>query len=207
MSRARYFSAFKAVEIGSTFLRLPRLATVENWKREAPHGFEFSMRAWRDITHPPAGHFRAGIKTELAWDETRCVAASMGARFVVFETPASFFPDAGHLRDMYRFFKSIRRDKLALVWHPHGKWEQSLVNKVCADLGLIQAINPLAVPLLLGKTLNYFRLPAPPSGTYNDAEMKDIQRRSGELPSYIFFTHRNAWQDAQRFAALAGQQR
>ncbi|OGR82470.1 MAG: hypothetical protein A3J74_07930 [Elusimicrobia bacterium RIFCSPHIGHO2_02_FULL_57_9] len=205
VSQAKYFQTFKAVEIGATFQSLPRLATAENWRRRAPHGFEFSMRAWREITHPPAGHFRSGIKTELAWDQTRCVAESMKARFVVFETPASFYPDANHLRDMYRFFKSIRRNSLSLVWQPRGRWEQHLVNKVSCDLGLIQAVNPLEAVVIPDKTINYFRLPAPCGGAYNDAEMKEIHRRCGSLPSYVFFTSANAWRDARRFEALINQ--
>ncbi len=37
------------------------------------------------------------------------IARALKARFVVFQTPASFYPNSDHLRDMYRFFKPMRR--------------------------------------------------------------------------------------------------
>ena len=90
----------------------------------------------------------------IPWDSTRSIAQLINARFVVFQTPSTFYPDANHLRDMYRFFKGIRRDKLSLVWQPAGHWETRMVKKVCADLNLVRAVNPLEeaeVPLHAGR--------------------------------------------------------
>ena len=220
VSRLRYFKAFGAVEIGSTGYHLPQLSTVRHWKEESPEGFEFSLRAFQVITHPATsfsyekilpkiserrksfcGHFKATPEVGLAWEGTRSVAEAMGARFVVFETPETFYPDANHLRDMYRFFKSLRRGDLSLIWQPRANWTLKMIEKVCGDLGLIHAVNPLAGPCLY-KVLNYFRLPRPSAGSYSDFQMKEILNCCRDLPSYVFFVYAKSWQDAQRFEAL-----
>lgn len=226
VSRERYFQELKTVEIASTFLATPKLSTVEIWKKEAPAGFEFSMRASQIITHPAdsrgyakilrkiperrrnfCGHFKPAPEVDFAWEATRAAAETLGARFVVFETPPTFYPDANHLRDFYRFFKSIRRTPAALVWHPRGSWEPRMIGKVCADLGLILAADPVSAPqteVSSGLALNYFRLPGlRGGGVYSETQLREVARRCGNSPSYVFFTHRSSWHDARRFAALA----
>ena len=52
---------------------------------------------------------------------------------------------ADRLRDMYRFFKALPRGRARLVWQPAASWEDKLVGRVCADLGLLLAgLLPLA---------------------------------------------------------------
>jgi len=46
-----YVRAFRSVEINSSFYGLPTKATLESWRRTAPHGFVFSAKASRYITH------------------------------------------------------------------------------------------------------------------------------------------------------------
>lgn len=48
---AYYASAFDTVEINNTFYRLPKVETFERWRRQAPHGFLYSVKANRFITH------------------------------------------------------------------------------------------------------------------------------------------------------------
>ena len=48
----QYYSArFDTVEIDSTFYRLPKVETVNNWALKTPPGFVFSLKAPRAITH------------------------------------------------------------------------------------------------------------------------------------------------------------
>ncbi|MBI4375726.1 MAG: DUF72 domain-containing protein [Elusimicrobia bacterium] len=213
VGRDRYFKALPTVELSSSFDRLPRLRTAQTWKSEAPNGFDFSMLACRDITHPARsggyaspsrsaalGHFRPSDAVFSAWEETRSVVEALGARFLVFVTPPSFYPDANHLRDMYRFFKSARRGAAAWVWQAQGTWELRLLSKVCGDLGLIRASDPLAAEYPSFGRLNYFRLSRPPEGGFNPEHFRRIRLRCQEKPSYVFFAYRQSWDDARRFA-------
>lgn len=220
VGRERYFKALGAVEIESTFFNPPKAATAQKWKAEAPAGFEFSLRASSLITHscgnirfdkisqkigekrkPFCGHFKETLEVESAWEATRNTALALGARFVVFESPESFYPDSNHLKDLYRFFKEIRRENLACVWQPSKGWEEKMVAKVCGDLQLIHAVDPLTGVSQRG-AVRYFRLRGPKAGSYGDAELQEISAQCREKTSYVFFRHRAAWFDARRFAAL-----
>jgi uncharacterized protein YecE (DUF72 family) len=48
---AYYATKFRAVEIDSTFYRLPAAKTLEGWRDTAPEGFRFTIKAAQQITH------------------------------------------------------------------------------------------------------------------------------------------------------------
>lgn len=231
VGRARYFAELPAVEIGSTLYNLPQLATARAWRQEATKGFEFSLLAWQAITHTTAslgfaktrlvdvparrraffGHFRSSPEVLRAWESVKAVAEAMDARFVVFDTPASFFPDADHLRDMYKFFKTIDRGSLKLVWQPRGNWADPMADKVCSDLKLLRAVDPLAggAPRARSGAARYFRVlgggggkPQPGRG-FDDKALAQLLEVCAEKPSYVFFANRTAWQDARRLQELS----
>ncbi len=49
-----YLSRFRLVEVQQTFYKLPRMETVVRWRQQAPDDFEFIIKAWQVITHPPS---------------------------------------------------------------------------------------------------------------------------------------------------------
>lgn len=227
IARSRYFGQLPSVELDATFAGSPKLATLEAIRASAPPGFEFSLRASQLITHTResagfrtegakalsakralcVGHFRDTPEVGLAWESTRAAAEALGARFIVLETPTSFYPDANHLRDMYRFFKGIRRGRFALVWQPRGDWDARLRRKVCADLQLQRALDPLdhfgeppPGPLAPKAEVNYFRLRGGTAGAYGPGELAEIRKACGDAPSYVYFLNRvNGFKDACRF--------
>ena len=88
--RKGYFSQFKLVEVQQTFYKMPKLETAQRWRQESPADFEFTLKAWQLITHPPAsptyrkaglkvpssaeehyGFFRPSDEVHQAWEETR----------------------------------------------------------------------------------------------------------------------------------------
>ena len=46
-----YASRLDTVEINNSFYRLPERATFEAWRKRAPNGFEFAVKASRFLTH------------------------------------------------------------------------------------------------------------------------------------------------------------
>ena len=48
---AYYANRFGAVEIETSFLRMPSLTTVDRWVYETPDNFRFSLQVPRRITH------------------------------------------------------------------------------------------------------------------------------------------------------------
>ncbi len=51
---ARYSDSFNSVEVNSTFYRIPRKSSVENWRDQTPDEFIFSVKIPQSISHSPA---------------------------------------------------------------------------------------------------------------------------------------------------------
>ncbi|MEM5824892.1 MAG: DUF72 domain-containing protein, partial [Thermofilaceae archaeon] len=62
--REAYFAHFSVIELQETFYKLPLEETAEKWRSRAPPGFEFVVKAWQAITHPPSSPTwkRSGLK-------------------------------------------------------------------------------------------------------------------------------------------------
>ena len=228
IGRDRYWRTLSFVE-AKTGVRMPRPATLAEWKADAPQGAEFSVQAYRLITHGPedrgfpsaaakltrphqnqCGAFRESLEVHEAWMATKNAAEALGAKIVVFETPASFQPGPDRLRDMYRFFKALGRARFTCVWHPRGaSWSGALVDKVCSDLGLLQAFDPLKDAVPKRGALRYMRPQGPRVGTFSVDELTTIRRVPDDVPAYLVFAHRDAFRDAERLvdARPAGRRR
>jgi uncharacterized protein YecE (DUF72 family) len=213
----RYWRSLSFVE-AKTGERMPRPATLADWRKWAPAEAEFSVQAFRLITHgredrgfPPAGRkltpsrqlqcggFRDSLEVHEAWLATKDAAEALGAKTVIFETPSSFQPGPDRLRDFYRFFKALPRGRFACVWQPRGaSWEGALADKICADLGLIRAFDPLKERAPERGAFRYLRPQGPRVGVLSVDSMSTIVACARERPSYVVFSHRDAFRDADR---------
>lgn len=221
VARDRYWRTLDFVE-ARTGEVMPREATLAEWRSGAPEAAEFAVQAYRLLTHarddrgfPPAGKkltparqhhcgwFRESLEAHEAWQATRAAAEALRAKAVVFETPASFQPGPDRLRDMYRFFKSARRTKAAFVWHPRGAGWGALADKVCADLGLIRAFDPLAERAPERGAFLYLRPTGPRVGGLSVDKLATIREAAVGRPSYLVLSHRDSFRDAERLAVPA----
>lgn len=225
VGRDRYWRTLSFVET-DTGKGMPRLETLASWRADIPSGGEASLQALRTITHGPedrgfpvanrklpknrqamCGSFRESLEVHEAWMATKAGAEALGAKIVVFETPASFQPGSDRLRDMYRFFKGAARGKLTFVWHPKGTEWGSLEDKVCAELGLIRAFDPLRhAPPRKGVFL-YMRPGLARMATVGVDNMATIAAAAAEVPSYVALSHRAAFRDAERLKDLLGSKK
>jgi uncharacterized protein YecE (DUF72 family) len=214
----RYWRSLSFVE-ARTGETMPRPATLSAWRAGAPAEAEFSVQAYRLITHGPddrgfpaagrrlsparrghCGAFRESLEVHEAWLATKAAAETLGARIAVFETPASFQPGPDRLRDMYRFFKGLSRGKLALVWQPRGaEWDRRLEEKVCGDLGLVLAVDPLRARPPERGAFRYLRPLGPRMGGLSVDSLSTI-RAADEGQAFVVLTHRDAFRDAERLS-------
>ena len=206
VGHARYFGALDTLEAGSPGCRLPRPETAARWRDEAPRGFVFSVLCDPAVTQ---NQFRRTREVTEAWERTLAVARALEAGFIVLETPPTFYAQADRLRDLYAFVRSADRAGAVLVWQPSRGWEAGVLRRVCQDLRLVHAVDPLVSDPVAG-ALNYFRLRGGGPGRkpsrghrYSDAELRSIVERAGIKPTYAYFLNADMWEDSQRLAKLA----
>jgi len=226
--RARYFEHFAAVELQDTFYQPPSAELAAKWRREAPAGFEFSMKAWQLITHAASsptyrrlktpvpegkrdayGRFRATEEVRAAWQHTLAVARALRAPVIVFQCPASLEPNEENIANLRSFFRRIEREDRLAAWEPRGRWPADLIGRICADLDLVHCVDPFQAEPLYGRAL-YFRLHG--RGGYRYRYSDEELRQLGEVvrrhqaaqrrPAWVMFNNVYMKDDALRFQAL-----
>jgi uncharacterized protein YecE (DUF72 family) len=223
LAQAKYFAAFRCVEIDSSFYNLPKLATVEKWRASAPPGFQFALKAWQVITHdansqtyqrtrldprdrPHCGGFGFNPTIRWAWNETFQVAKTLGAFLVLFQCPISFRPNKENVANLRQFFERAKRGKFCMGWEPRGAWDPALVAKLCDELDLVHVVDPfLTLPARRAK-FRYFRLHGIRTARrcFTDEELHQLRDicQADRAPAYCLFNNMVMASDAQRFTRL-----
>ncbi len=215
----RYFQEFNLVEIQKTFYKPPRVETAEKWRKQAPANFEFTVKAWQVITHPPSSPtFRkAGIKAEncgffrpvsevfRAWEITDSIAKALDAKIIVFQTPPSFKETAENVENIRQFFSSVER-RYIFVWEARG-WSSEAIERICGELDLVHCVDPFVAEPLHGE-IAYFRLHGMHARMYrhrySDDELNKLREFCNKLEkeTYVLFNNMHMCDDAKRFASV-----
>jgi len=198
---------------------VPKTTTLRRWMSEAPKGFEFVIRCHRNVTHPSdqgperftTGHFRGTTEVEKAWIMTKRAADTLGAKVVVFETPASFTPAADNIDKLSNFFrKDGPTTGMTCVWEPKGPWSDEQVAEVCQEIGLVRCVDPLrddvpAGPVTFGHLHGYL---AGRRGYDPDTCMTALEALLAPGPerTYLFLGNREAERDAKNAVAMVLQE-
>jgi uncharacterized protein YecE (DUF72 family) len=130
----RYAEAFDTVEINNTFYRLPKQSAVENWVKQTPSGFVFTVKASRYLTHiKRLTTVEDGVK--LLYERIEPLAQSPKMGPVLWQLPGNFQRDDERLRGALKglpkgrhcfefrhpswfcdeVYKLLRRHRVALV--------------------------------------------------------------------------------------------
>ena len=177
--RKAYFKFFNVVELQSTFYRVPRESTVVKWRNDSPPDFDFTVKAWQAITHPPSsptwrrsgvvvppeladryGFFRPTDEVYEAWKLVRRVCELLRAEVCIFQTPPSFGYSEENAMNVELFFSTISRGSLKLGWEPRGTWSEHPVElkRLLAKMDLTHVVDPLRRRPLYNAGYAYFRL-------------------------------------------------
>jgi len=225
----KYFEEFNLVEVQKTFYKPPRLNTLEKWRKNAPHDFEFAVKAWQLITHPASsptykkagieisekhkdkyGFFKPTNEVFEAWETTKNVCEILKSKICIMQTPAKFKPSEENLKNMTEFFNSIDRGNIVIGWEPRGKdWTPDIVKEICEKLNLIHVIDPFAQdPQHFVENIAYFRLHGAPPGKkmyrykYSTKDFEYLFSKAKTLPVekvYILFNNLYMGEDAKKF--------
>lgn len=226
VARDKYFNYFSVVELQQTFYQPPKLETAMKWRKEAPGEFEFTLKAWQLITHPPTsptyrkltqmlpekklknyGFFKPTDEVFSAWQKTEEIAKALNSKLILFQCPASFKPTEENKRHLKKFFSSIKRNDFYFAWEPRGKWPKEEIINLCKDLGLVHCVDPFKDKPLYGKII-YFRLHGKEGYKYKytDDDFKNlIKKIKRKVNCYIMFNNVYMFEDALKFSKLIQQ--
>jgi len=212
-----YASLFDLVEVNSTFYKVPRLKTVENWRSlvdEINPSFEFTVKSSRVITHEDLFSGDASIQ---AYYKIKDIAEALRARIILFQTPASFRNTPDNANKLKDFFSKIERDDFLMVWEPRGaSWlnDPDTVRDICLELDLIHCVDLFRTSpsAFSSHKIGYIRLHGRPPGKdmykykYKDEDLEKLLtsvKSIGEVKeTYIFFNNIYMYEDALRFMDL-----
>ncbi|UCC90782.1 MAG: DUF72 domain-containing protein, partial [Dehalococcoidia bacterium] len=192
------------------------------WRQQAPSDFEFTLKAWQLITHPPSsptyrtagiqiphgkqehyGFFRPTEEVHEAWEETQQLAQALVARVIVFQCPASFEENRQNIDNMTSFFQRVEGSEFLFAWEPRGKWSDQIIKDLCRQLGLIHCVDPSVRTPLYGKPW-YLRLHGAPRyrHRYSEEELIHLKSLIQDRESYVLFNNINMYHDALVFNHL-----
>jgi uncharacterized protein YecE (DUF72 family) len=223
MAFADYVHEFPVVEVQQTFYQPPADATLLRWRRQAPPGFEFTLKAWQLNTHEASsptyrrlrrrldaderrecGSFRTTPVVVEAWTRTLECARLLRATSVLLQCPRSFRPTSENTDRIRQFFATVERPPgLRVLWEPRGAWPADLVLELCRELDLVHVVDPF-VDTTVTPEHTYLRLHGLTGArhVYTDEELAAI---AAALPTtgtaYVMFNNLPRIGDARRFLA------
>jgi uncharacterized protein YecE (DUF72 family) len=219
---SRYFRKWALVEIEQTLVRAPGEGTVKRWLRESSAGFEFVVAVSPLVTYGPGSQqfryqpappksqwrkyspFAATKEVGAAFDESVALAKELGAKLLLFQTPADLVPDKPLLRAMTHFFERADRQKRRWIWEPKGGWDYKEAAALAKDLGLVLCVDPLQNPPP-DPQFAYCHLPGPAGfrSRYEEEALLRLRDLCHELNEiYCLFGNIDMNNDATRFHQL-----
>ena len=111
-----YAALLGAVELNSTFYRLPQRSMVESWKAQVPEDFRFSVKASQRITHLKRLK-DAGAETQFMLGTVAALGDRLGA--VIFRFPEDMEKD---IKRLELFLKDLPAKTPAVFDFRHETW-------------------------------------------------------------------------------------
>jgi uncharacterized protein YecE (DUF72 family) len=183
-----YAQHFSTTEINATFYRFPRTNVVEEWARQVPAGFLFTLKMSQRVTHAKR---LQDVDREMGWfcDGAYTLGDKLGA--VLVQLPPNFRKDAPRL-DAF-LSKHAARLPLAVEFR-HDSWFDDEVFGVLGRHRTALAVvemddgDALARPRLVTGSFAYVRLR---KGDYTDGELGDWAEwmRAQTVPVFCYLKH------------------
>jgi uncharacterized protein YecE (DUF72 family) len=145
-----YTTKFPTVEINGTFYRLPTQKAFEDWKREAPPGFLYSIKGSRAVTH--FKRLRPGAKSlGLLLNRSRSLREHRGP--VLWQLPGTLKKDLPRLND---FLRTLNRQVRHAIEFRDPSWVDEEVFTVLRRHRVANvAVSSQVMPMCLEITANF----------------------------------------------------
>jgi uncharacterized protein YecE (DUF72 family) len=181
-----YARHFRTVEINNTFYRMPAEAMLENWCRQVPDGFAFTLKAPRRITHDKR-------LREIESDVSEFVrrSAALGSRLgvLLFQLPPNLKKDLERLRNLLGLLPGDVRCALEFR---NPSWQDEEVYATLRAGGAMLCVTDTdegETPYVTTSDFGYIRLRRT---HYDDADLRAWVARiaaQGLPRTYVYFMH------------------
>ena len=200
-----YSQAFNFVEVNSTFYEIPKMKSVEFWRRIVPPDFEFSVRCNKRLTHELK--FESVPEAFKILDTMVRICEILKAEILHFQTPPSFNFNNVNIEKVKDFIASAKLCNLRIALEKRNSIPlQSDFVRMLEELNIIHCVDLLKVeePAYLNDVL-YTRLFG--KGHHNiyqplDSELKQIDQaatKEGVKKAVITSHSVRMFKDAARF--------
>jgi uncharacterized protein YecE (DUF72 family) len=199
-----YGEHFRAVEINNTFVAVPKPSVLEGWAAGVPDGFQFALKAPRQITHLRRLNNADEPLTRL-FDAADVLADKLGP--FLFQLPPTLKKDVLRLRT---FLALIPTHVRAAFEFRHPSWFDDevigLLREHRAALCIADEDDELDVPFVATTDWGFLRLRRP---DYPAAMLKSwVKRVKAQTwaSAFVFFKHEdeaNGPRLAKQFLKLA----
>jgi len=149
-SLVAYSRAFNFVEVNSTFYEIPKIKSVESWRKMVPEKFEFSVRCNKKLTHELK--FEQVPEAYEILENMVRICEILEAEILHFQTPPSFEFNSANIEKVKDFVLSADLDKLRIALEARNSNSlESSFGKMLRDLDIIHCVD-----LLKGQKPVYF---------------------------------------------------
>ena len=182
-----YSSRYPTVEINNTFYRLPKEHVLQDWARQVPGTFTFSIKASQRITHYARLKAEAASALEFLLKNTTTLGERLGP--ILFQLPPNLQKDVERLKS---FIALLPPDRRFTIEFRHESWfdEDIFAELRSHDIALCVAeSDEFRCPTVSTASWGYLRLHRQ---DYNDAMLAEWQQGVAEQSwknAYVFFKH------------------
>lgn len=182
-----YGEKLSAVEINSTFYRMPRSSVLEGWAEKVPDGFRFALKASRKITH-----FKRLNDTQEETDYLVSTASALGSRagVILYQLPPNFKLDRERLA---RFLEQLPNPGRSAFEFRHLSWFEDDVFQLLGEHGSALCIAETDdledPPLVETAPWGYLRLRKADYTEDQLVEWLEKMKAHDWSEAYVFFKH------------------
>jgi uncharacterized protein YecE (DUF72 family) len=189
-----YATKFPTVEINRTFYRLPTQKAFDDWSRQAPRGFLYSLKGSRAVTH--FKRLRPGARSlGLILSRSKSLGQHRGP--ILWQLPGTLEKDLGRLAG---FLGTLNRQVRHAIEFRHPSWIDKEVFDLLRRHRIANvALSSRTMPICLEMTTDfvYVRFHGLEGGAahdYSDRELrpwvKFLRERAKEgVPGFVYFNN------------------
>jgi uncharacterized protein YecE (DUF72 family) len=160
------------VEVNNTFYQLPKEQTFENWHKQAPDGFLYTVKANRYITHIKR---LKDCSQELDRFLERALLLKNKLGPILYQLPPNLHKDLGLLES---FVKLLPKKHIAVFEFRHESWYSQDTYDLLKKFNVVFCIHDMPSnpsPRVVTADVIYVRFHGPTgrySGSYSNAQLK-----------------------------------